>query len=516
MPNVQGSFLCPTSTGNHSVTGIGFKPHLVIFFGGAKADPQGGGSGADMNLWFGVANRALEQWVSTINCINGAATTDATSAFSATSCILTHTTASAKLFEAAIVSMDDDGFTVNFTTAPGTARRIFYIAYELKDSSIKIGTFTNAASTGNQSFTGVGFQPKLLIASTGVTDGTSCCFSLGAALSTSSRWAHAVNIRDNSGSNLGGAYCTRTSRFIEYLRITGPREAIVADLVSFNADGFTLNYSTAILAKQFGYIAIAGDDVDVDVGAFDKGALSSSYTVTGMAFQPQGLFMTINPLGSMNAGFVGNLSQCIGACDSDLNQGSESALAGASTKNSNNFTSITDIANDSSGSLATAQGAITDLTADGFIITYDSLGLNIGHGWFVINGEPESSGPNFIKIKNNVEVPAKATHYMTIRHDTADLTRADWTIQLFKNGEEIRDIAVDVIENSERTYTFSFQNDGTHDSQWSLLVYETALDTPTYMEMWIVKKKIVEQTVRQIQARQDSDGGFFQTSQGGG
>lgn len=127
-----------------------------------------------------------------------------------------------------------------------------------------------------------------------------------------------------------------------------------------------------------------------------------------------------------------------------------------------------------------------------------------------------SEGPNFIKIKNNVEVPTNATHYMSIRHDTAELTREDWTMVLFKNGEEVRDIAIEVVERPERTYTFSFQNDGTHESQWSLLVYETDLDTPTYAEMWMVKKKIVEQAVRQIQARQDSDGGFFQTSQGGG
>lgn len=520
MPGKQGSFLCPTSAGSFSVTDVGFKPSIVFFFGGAKEDPEGGGAATDANIWLGVANRALEQWVSTINCITGANPTDATSDFSTTSCILTHTTASAVLFQASIVSIDNNGFTLNFTTAPATSRRIYYLAVQAKDAQFKIGTFTNAAATGNQSFTGVGFQPEHIFVSTGASEGTSKCFQLGYA-TTFGRFTHAINLRDGSGTNLGAATVRRISQFVTYVQTAGPREAISGGLISLDADGFTVNFSVANLSKQYGYVAFKG--IDVEVGTLGhNGNLDPADLFSGSFDVESVLAIGATTIGT-NSGLVGNAIMDIGAVDLDLNQCSAAGFASATTFDSNHYTTSTEGFYVRDSGPANGRGYIDEIVPnDGIFFrrlrgAIENMPVAVGAVRYIdFRGDAEATGPNFIKIKNNVEVKANGTHYMTIRHDTAGLTRGDFTMTLIKDGEEIRDIAIEVLESPERTYTFSFINDGTHDSQWQLLVHETELDTPTYTEAWVVKKKIVEQTVRQIQARQDSDGGFFQSSQGGG
>jgi len=103
-----GFFICPSLVGDYSVTGLGFKPKCVEFFvskspGGqthfccstGMADEFGN---QNSMTWAGIA----------VNCYRGDSSVDKA----------IHTTnVNAIAVEAGLVSMDSDGFTVNFTVA---------------------------------------------------------------------------------------------------------------------------------------------------------------------------------------------------------------------------------------------------------------------------------------------------------------------------------------------------------------------------------------------------------------
>lgn len=99
-----GSFTCPAETGNYSVTGVGFKPRVVIFFVGRNSyttifNGQGwmdySGNQGTMAWSTDLAN--AQQWKMTDACV-----------------LITKVTNGHQLV-GSYVSMDTDGFTINFT-----------------------------------------------------------------------------------------------------------------------------------------------------------------------------------------------------------------------------------------------------------------------------------------------------------------------------------------------------------------------------------------------------------------
>lgn len=152
-------------------------------------------------------------------------------------------------------------------------------------ASFKKGTFTGDGATGDQSVTGVGFQPvALLIWSTmqtaagltdeyhyveGWTDGTNqvTFFAVSGDNSASSvtrRNAHAARLIDAYSS--AGTVVAR------------------ATIVSFDSDGFTINWSTASSAI-FHFVAIGGAGVEAEVGIIDHVS-----TIPALAFDPDVVF----------------------------------------------------------------------------------------------------------------------------------------------------------------------------------------------------------------------------------
>lgn len=116
----------------------------------------------------------------------------------------------------------------------------------------KIGSFTASASTGNQSITGVGFKPKKLtlmnlndsasnaVQSVGVTDGTNQFSVTSAARNgfTAQTDGDTAKCYLTKSINAGGTFSTDAA----------------ANIVSFDTDGFTVNWTTAF-AHTVGYIA---------------------------------------------------------------------------------------------------------------------------------------------------------------------------------------------------------------------------------------------------------------------
>lgn len=105
-----------------------------------------------------------------------------------------------------------------------------------------------------------------------------------------------------------------------------------------------------------------------------------------------------------------------------------------------------------------------------------------------------------------MEIRANDTHYMQFPHNVAGLHRVDFTYYVFKNGVVRLDIPVELVEGPSSIYTFSFENDGEHESFWSLIAWQTSAATLKYGESWIVRDNAVRQAVLDIQADVKSGG----------
>src|SRR3989338_1058928 len=149
--------------------------------------------------------------------------------------------------------------------------------------------------TGNHAYTGLGFQPKLLIFFTemnSLNNGTIETYTrtaIGAASSPTERWAAGTAQDNNHGSgntqrNFNSTKCIHTTSG------SGTDEN-VADLVSLDADGFTLNFTTITNGYEFYVLCLGGADLSAKVGTFDLSSGTGSQAVTGIGFQPQGLIL---------------------------------------------------------------------------------------------------------------------------------------------------------------------------------------------------------------------------------
>lgn len=115
----SGEFMAGAGTGNKSETGIGFRPKVVHF----SMDTGINGSNHRSHTGFMAANGTQ----STTSNLGSVAASDANMYSNASACISATSSSGAATDLATYVSMDADGFTVNFSIN-GTASDWFYIA----------------------------------------------------------------------------------------------------------------------------------------------------------------------------------------------------------------------------------------------------------------------------------------------------------------------------------------------------------------------------------------------------
>lgn len=181
------------------------------------------------------------------------------------------------------------------------------------DIRASVGTSTSPTSTGAKAVTGVGFQPKVVLpfsqwgASTGAT--TIATMGLGAAVSTSSRAAIAVS--SLSGVTTSGTHRLHTnSKLITDCYNGNANEA--ADLTSFDADGFTLNWSPAVVsANIINHICLGGADLEVSLVQCQMNGTNAAQSFAhGLSGAPTGVlfFSAVNDQLPPNTATATNMS----------------------------------------------------------------------------------------------------------------------------------------------------------------------------------------------------------------
>jgi len=247
----------PTSTGNQSVTGVGFQPDVVIhaLMGIHTNSPSSSTQNAEFGL--GVMDATGDQWCIAVDAWDGEDTTRCARIQRSDRCILSVTPDAALGVSAQFVSMDSNGFTVDFVDIFNAAQ-VFSIS--IAGVNAEAGTFDKITSGSSQEVNGVLFQPDfLLLASWQRTSSSSgqdhARIGIGVSDGTDEGCA-GVQDEDNSGT----ADCDRfdrTDKVFAVLDSDSQSPSALADLSSFDADGFTLNWSTnSATATQLCYLAL--------------------------------------------------------------------------------------------------------------------------------------------------------------------------------------------------------------------------------------------------------------------
>jgi hypothetical protein len=166
----------------------------------------------------------------------------------------------------------------------------------------KVGSFNTGMGLSNIVVSGIGFQPKFIIfhwnGRTEVVDavGTkSIDFGWGFAVGAADRRALGTHSLNGANPIAGGSYHSNAACIIN--TDTGAGLDGAADVVSFDADGFTLAIDNAFsLDLRVMYIAVGGDDIqNVKTGQYSGKDGTGLQSITGVGFKPDILF-TIIPI----------------------------------------------------------------------------------------------------------------------------------------------------------------------------------------------------------------------------
>lgn len=283
-----GSFTTPSSTGNFSVTGVGFKPKAILFWGNpATADGNLTGVTA-FTFFIGSATSSSNRFAIAMNNDGTWGTEQVND-----SCIFLLNSGNGLINQADFVSMDSDGFTTNFSAVSGggiVGSIVNFMAFGGDNLSGAIIKQIQIPATFpiTQAYTGVGFKPDAIMTFTvGNASGPPSLFSfsntigIGAATGPNNRWT------TSNDSNGGPAEeYQRTNAVISL--VDSNSKSIEADLVSLDSDGFTLNYST-ISGTDNSYVwVLCLKGGNFKAGSFTQPISTGNLSVGGLGFSPVG------------------------------------------------------------------------------------------------------------------------------------------------------------------------------------------------------------------------------------
>jgi len=375
-----GRFTVPGSAGLQSITGVGFQPKALIFFG---TENQALGTRDDLASFIGFAASATERSVMAREHDNAVTSGEPTNDNrDDRCCFLRHhitTGGGAINYGADFDSFDADGFTLDWITPTGEADIVFYIAIGGDDlTDVSVGQFTKKTSIGTDAITGVGFQPDviLIMGEFGTVLNASSVggsFFMGCGTGPTSRWVtHGFDEDGVPNMDTGGNQ--RTDKIIIQTDDGGSLTAD-ADLDSLDADGFTLDYITADgNANQYSYLALKGGSYDV--GSFNGNTSIGNQAVTGVGFLPiMEIFRSY--CFAASASQVDNMKSLIGAGISSSERsshwwGSEDSVAVSDTSMELEELFCLRVRTDPDPLLASADFVSQD-DSDGFTVDWDTV-----------------------------------------------------------------------------------------------------------------------------------------------
>ena len=279
------------STGTLASTDPGFQPKALFVWMGLNTAT---GAAADAQHSLGYAGSSTTERVAGYNSDDNLTVSDITTAIEADKIASLYTRGTTTQNVSAILtSLDATGFTLNWTTLTTTSPLYNYLAIGGSDiTNVKSGSFAANTSTGDQAVTGVGFVPDVVIfqvvnkTSDGAQNANSG-YGFGCATGVGEEWSMSI------GSTNGSGTMSNTHRFSSTKCIVVHNSTTMdglADFVSFDADGFTINWSDApSSAWKINYMCIKGGQWFA--GTETQKTSTGTKATTGTGFTPLGLIL---------------------------------------------------------------------------------------------------------------------------------------------------------------------------------------------------------------------------------
>ena len=304
-----------------SVTGLGFRPKALILW-----CSNGFVSGTfDLRNRFslGISDGTTSYSIATED-IDAAATMATAQAMSATA--LQIIVPDAVVASCDLASFDNDGFTLSWTVNEAFGEIVNYLALGGSELSAKVVLHTmKTTSTGTLGVTGVGFVPDFAMHIWhGTPDtlphvgawGTNNCFGFG-AMDGTSQWAVGVNAQDGVLTS-DTARTQKTSAAI-YQMHSGGTTLGVAAFSSWDADGFTLNWSSVDSADSVASLCLKGGDYVVGNFAKSVDAAPVTNTITGLGSNASAVLLASYMAAADATVRVNHLNLGLGASDGTSN-----------------------------------------------------------------------------------------------------------------------------------------------------------------------------------------------------
>lgn len=398
----NGYFDIPEGTfGNYDITTLTFRPKVVMFWG---CSALLGVLANNFSWGFGVAVDGGNQWCQaafgTFNIFPKAAGCSINNTACWTAASNTFGVGATLTFVSSLVN----GFRINkpdVMLAP--LNRIYYLALGGSDlTNVAAGVFQSPVATGaqTQAITGLGFQPKLLSLTGTYNTGAISDSSAGSNFCTGwdngvSRWAGSFRETSGFGANDTASLHTATSSYVLCDTVSAtPVTAQAAKVNSFDADGFTLGWTTQLITQRWiGYLALGGTFHQAIGTVLNMPTAVSPLVVSGAGFRPTcGLFSGTGngkALDTWNYGANPNNRVNLGIATSPADQLMEYPWQlGSLGSYDQRIMYAPYIFNAMSSTLtAVAAGALTSFDADGFSATVigGDLGTTNVH-YLLLNG----------------------------------------------------------------------------------------------------------------------------------
>lgn len=336
LSSFTGSFATGTGAAASTVviTGVGFQPKAILFFWSGRSESVDTIGRASHYRGFGVACTTTDRRAIAGNSDDAAAASNANAAHDNAACILSVSGAATPLIDGQmdLQSMDADGFTLVVDDQMPRSLRVHYLALG-GDSMVSVisGQFQEAAATGNQDTTGLGFQPDGIIffstqASAAPPSAASGgFFTLGAATGAANQAVRASRSRDAQATMSASSYAVNDECFASLANSTLAVQSR-AQFVSFLADGFRINWVERVATQYVHYIAFKGGNYLV------SDLLTQTDTVTDIVegsfgFQPSAALFLSNGLTESTVDTVQSDDRLsIGAFSSLTNRGAQATL----------------------------------------------------------------------------------------------------------------------------------------------------------------------------------------------
>jgi hypothetical protein len=163
-------------------------------------------------------------------------------------------------------TFDSDGFTLNYSTAPGSAYYFFWIA--IQGLKTRVGSISAFSATGTQTITGLGFKPALGLFQTFGYAATSslktdCRFTMG--MGKGGPISSHNQLMNYYGAGTSNLRCRAEWRELCISTCipnsVQPTTEMDSEFMNLDADGFSFNVVTAdATARQMLYLALGEVD----------------------------------------------------------------------------------------------------------------------------------------------------------------------------------------------------------------------------------------------------------------